>query len=302
MSEQRGAYTSSATIAAPRGFRLESRAPMAQQPSQPDFDEIAIRCSGMLAPSIYQRIYEMARETAGDLIVEIGTAKGAATVALALGLRDAGKRGRVISFDRGRQRSGRGDPHAYQEEVERNLRHFGVEDYVDLVVGEVNKTADAVPPSAKICMLMLDADGAIDRDLGHFFGRVVPGGSIVIDDCADLVRVRRVDLSTSRIDAKMRLTYLLLSYLKDKHFLTEGMQIKDTYFGQKLRDFPDGQLDRDDILEIYRQLVFTSARTSAVAAARLLAIRLLNKISPTLTQRLRVHARRHISAHPKRSG
>jgi predicted O-methyltransferase YrrM len=273
---------------------------MAQTQSQPDFAEIAIRCSGMLAPSIYQRIYEMARDAAGELIVEVGTAKGAATVALALGLRDAGKPGRVISFDRGRQRSGRGDPHAYLEGVKRNLRHFGVEEYVELVVGEVNKTADVVPQSAEISMLMLDADGAIDRDLGLFFSRVAPGGAVIIDDSADLVRVHRVGFSTTKIDAKMRLTYLLLSYFKDNHFLSEGMQIKDTYFGQKLRDFPDGELNRDDILEIYRQLVFTSARTSALVAARSLAIRMLKKINPTLTQRLRVHARRHISAHPKR--
>jgi predicted O-methyltransferase YrrM len=275
---------------------------MARTRSRPDFEDIAIRCAGMLAPSIYERLYEMARDSAGDLIVEIGTAKGAATVALALGLRDAGKRGRVMSFDRGRERSGRGDPHAYQEQVERNLRHFGVEDYVELVVGEVNKTAGAVPQSAEISMLMLDADGAIDRDLGHFFNRVVPDGSIIIDDCADRVRVRRVGFSITKIDSKMRLTHLLLSYFKSNRFLSEGTQIKDTYFGRKLRDFPDGCPNPDDMLEIYRQLVFTSARTSALVTARSLAVRMLGRINPALTQRLRVLARRHISAHSKRPG
>lgn len=254
----------------------------------------------MLAPSIYQRLYELARDMAGNLIVEVGTAKGAATVALALGLRDAGKHGRVISFDRGRTRAGQGDPHAYQELVKRNLRHFGVEEYVELVVGEVNKTADTVPRSAEICLLMLDADGAIDRDLGHFFNRVVPGGLIVIDDCADRVRVRRVGFSITKIDAKMRLTHLLLSYFKSNRFLSEGMQIKDTYFGHKLRDFPDGCPNPDDMLDIYRQLVFTSARTSALVTARSLAVRMLGRINPKLTQRLRVHGRRYISAHPKR--
>ncbi|HEY3145708.1 MAG TPA: class I SAM-dependent methyltransferase [Dongiaceae bacterium] len=275
---------------------------MAGALSQHDFEEIAIRCSGMLAPSIYQRIYEIARDASGDLIVEVGTAKGAATVALALGLRAAGKSGRVISFDRGRERSGRGNPAAYAEAVRRNLRHFGVEDLVELVVGEIKKTAGAVPASAEISVLMLDADGAIDRDLGLFFSRVAPGGPIIIDDCADLVRLERVGLRTTRIDAKMRLTYLLLSYFKENHVLSEGTQIKDTYFGEKLRGFPGDHLDLNDILEIYRQLVFTSAKTSAWATARLLAIRLLKRINPTLTQRLRVHGRRHVSAHPRRPG
>ncbi|HEV8392148.1 MAG TPA: class I SAM-dependent methyltransferase, partial [Dongiaceae bacterium] len=117
-------------------------------PYKPDFDDIAVRCSGMLAPSIYQRIYEIARSSPGGLLAEVGTARGAATVALALGLRDSGRPGRVISFDRGRRRSGKGDPHRYLETVKKNLRYFGVEDLVDLVVGEVSETVHRVPESA----------------------------------------------------------------------------------------------------------------------------------------------------------
>ena len=163
-------------------------------PATPDFERIVFQCSGMLAPLSYQRIYEAALRSTGDLIVEVGTYKGAATVSLALGLRDAGKAGRVISFDRGRSRyDGIGDD-AYLRMVKQNLRLFGVEDFVELILGEIPENASAVSEDARISLLMLDADGCIDRDIALFFNRVVPGGGIIIDDCDDRVRLRRTGL------------------------------------------------------------------------------------------------------------
>lgn len=262
--------------------------------SQPDFEAIAVRCVGMLAPSIYCRIYEIAR-SAGGLIVEVGTFRGAATVALALGLRDSRKPGRVISFDRGVSRSGVGDAEAFLGKVQRNLEFFKVDDLVELVVGDVSETAAVVPHDAEISVLMLDADGSIDRDIGLFFNRVIPGGMIIIDDCADIVKVKRVGFSTTKIDSKLRLAFLLLSYFKSKGIISEGTQIKHTYFGEKLRGCRDDKLDLKEILEVYRQLVFTSAETSPLQSARALSIELLKRISPRFTQRLRVLYRRHIS-------
>jgi hypothetical protein len=90
----------------------------------------------------------------------------------------------------------------------------------------------------------------------------------------------------------MRLTFLLLSYFKSKGVLSEGTQIKDTYFGEKLRGLPDDDHHAGEILEIYRQLIFTSANLSPLRTARVLAIRLLNRINPSFTQRLRVRGRR----------
>jgi precorrin-6B methylase 2 len=257
--------------------------------SAPDFDQITIRCSGMLAPSIYKRMYEVALRSADGLIVEVGTYGGAATVALALGLRDAGKCRRVVSFGRAR------DPDAYRRRVKQNLRFFGVEDLVELIVGEVGNTADAIPEHDRISVLVIDADGSIDRDMALFFNRVVPGGAIIIDDCTDLVRMRRVGWSTTiRIDAKMRLAYLLLSYFKSKGIISAGTQIKNTYFGEKLRGFPDDKLDLNDVLEVYRQLIFTTARMSPWQPIRRTSIQLLQRISPTYTARLRVLYRRNV--------
>lgn len=267
---------------------------MVERSSLPDFEDIAVRCSGMLAPAIYRRLYEAAFAAPDGCIVEIGTAGGAATVSLALGLQHAGKSGRVITVDRGRPRTGGGDPASYRDRVTANLTHYGVEDRVELVVGEAADAVAAVPASASISVLMIDADGAIDRDLRAFFDRVVPGGDIIIDDCVDLVRLRRTGLFGVRIDAKMRLTHLLLSYFKQEGFLSQGTQIKGTYFGKKVLEFPQGGISPDAILDIYRQLIFSSGRLVPVFMDRTIVLRLMSLISPVLTQRLRVRNRRRI--------
>jgi predicted O-methyltransferase YrrM len=267
---------------------------MVQCSSLPNFEAIAVRCSGMLAPAIYRRLYETAFSAPDGFVVEIGTAMGAATVSLALGLQDAGKRGRVITVDRGVPRAGGGNPAIYRDRVKANLRHFGVEDRVELFAGEAADAVKVVPASAPISVLMIDADGAIDRDLRTFFDRVIPGGDIVIDDCLDVVRLHRSGLFAVRVDAKMRLTHLLLSYFKQKGLLSEGMQIKDTYFGKKLLELSQTDISTDAILDIYRRMTFSSGRLVPAFADRTVIVRLMNLISPDLTQRLRVRHRRSV--------
>ena len=262
----------------------------------PDFEDIAVRCEGMLAPAIYRRLYETAFDAPDGYIVEIGTAGGAATASLALGLQHGGKSGRVVTVDRGRRRTGGGDPARYGESVQAKLRHYGVEDRVDLVIGEAADAVKAVPPSAAISVFLIDADGAIDRDLKAFFDRVIPGGDIIIDDCLDVVRVHRTGLFDVTVDAKMRLTQLLLSYFKQKGLLSEGTQIKDTYFGKKVQDFAQAGITDEAIFEIYRQLIFSSSRIMPVLFDKVMVVRLMNLISPALTQRLRVRRRRRVAS------
>jgi precorrin-6B methylase 2 len=245
----------------------------------PDFNKIAILCDGMLSPLIYRRVYEAALHSGGGMIVEVGTAHGAATVALALGLRDSEKHGRVITFGRGAS-----------DTVKRNLKVFGVEDLVEVLTGDVAYTASAVPEGTEISVLMLDADGRIDRDFLQFFNQLAPHGTLIIDDYADVVRVHRVSLSTVQIDAKMRLTYLLLSHFKSKGIISAGRQFRHTYFGEKLCG-PNYQFDLAEILEVYRQIVFTSAAATPLHTVRRMGLMVANAVSPILAQRLRVLVR-----------
>lgn len=261
------------------------------------FEDIVRQCDGMLSPAAYRRIYESAR--AGGLIVEVGTALGAGTVALALGLKDSGKQGQVISFDpmHGGPRRQISDTGKRMEHVRANLRHFGVEELVELVPAAIPEGVAALPEDTPISVLMLDADGRIDRDLLVLYERLKPGATLIIDDCVDKVRLHKAGATTYRIDAKMRLVYLLVQLLERQGFLIPEGQVKDTRFGHK----PFGetkQLDPAEILEVYRKLVFTTARFSPLQAIRHRLIRMLEAYSPHLLQHLRLHKRRSISVRP----
>src|SRR5690606_8081737 len=114
---------------------------------------------------------------------EIGTAHAAGTVCLALAMR-AGH-----SFDR----FARGSRSRYQgdnEAVARaNLEHYGVAARVAVYPGDVAETLAALDCAA-ISLLFLDCDGRIDRDFRALGDKLERGAAVIIDDCADRVRVR----------------------------------------------------------------------------------------------------------------
>jgi predicted O-methyltransferase YrrM len=66
-----------------------------------NFSQVKDKCAGMLEPEVYGSIYHaMSHSDDGD-IVEVGTARGAATIALAFGIAASARpERRVISFDR----------------------------------------------------------------------------------------------------------------------------------------------------------------------------------------------------------
>ena len=258
------------------------------------FEEIVRRCDGMLSPAVYQRVYEAART--GGLILEVGTALGAGTVALALGLKDGGKPGKVISFDPmeggpRRQISGMQERMGH---VRANLEYFEVAHLVELVPTTLPQGIEILPEQP-VSVLMLDADGRIDRDLLLLYDRLLPGATLIIDDCLDKVRLHKTGPATYRIDAKMRLVFLLVSWMERSGLLITGNQVKDTCFATK----PVGagkKLDPAEILEVYRELVFTTAQLSAMQSLRRRVIRLLEAYSPQLLQQLRIYKRRSITA------
>lgn len=261
------------------------------------FEDIVRQCDGMLSPAAYRRIYESAR--AGGLIVDVGTALGASTVALALGLKDSGKDGRVISFDPTNEQARRhinGTPPRL-EHVHRNLRHFGVEELVELVPASVPDATAGLPDGVPISVLMLDADGRIDRDLFVLYERLQPGATLIIDGCVDKMRTHRAGGSTSRTDARMRLAYLLVEWLERKDLLIPEGQVNDTHFAHKPFGFAK-QFDPREILDVYRKLVFSTARFSSFQAVRYRLARLLEAYAH-LPRQLRLPKRRSISAHPR---
>lgn len=227
----------------------------------PDFDAIRRQCDGMMRREVYQRIYEAACDAPGDIFVEVGTAHAAATVCLALALKDTGRAGgKVYTFDHFKP-SGR---EAYKQSrsnleiASQNLERFGVSDLVVISDGDVRKTHAIVPQDKLLGLLMLDADGMIDRDLRAFFDPLIIGAPIIIDDYADRARVKVLPNGRAKIDQKHRLTHLL-ARSAEKHGLLERVHIEyQTLFARKLEArVSDWSVKK--ALGCYRELVFASA-------------------------------------------
>jgi hypothetical protein len=222
-----------------------------------DLDAIRRRCDGMLPPDVYRRVYDTALGNPGSVFVEVGTALAAATLCL------AGKAGVVHSFEKltGGSRERYGDAAANRRAIEANIAHFGLTDRVAMHYGDVRDTAAEVPADAAVTLLMLDADGRLDRDFRLFFDRLPVGADIIIDDMRDLVKIRRVGGSLLnpmlRTDQKHVLTLRLVD-LFTAAGLIEGERIRDTWFGRK-RDARLADLDPAAIAGVYHTLVFADA-------------------------------------------
>jgi len=234
----------------------------------------------MLPPTVYQKIYETGRT--GGVIVEVGTALGAATVALAMGLKDSGSAGHVYSFDpmTGGPRRSISTASDRLARVQANLAHYGVLDRATVVPLALADGIAALPEGANIDVLMLDADGRIDRDLILLKERMAPGCLLIIDDVADKVRVKPRG-NVYSVDSKMRLSYLLVEFLKRGNVITTGQQLKDTYFGVWQGD-AHGILTASPLLDVYRELTFQKSSRNRSAQLRAFLVRHLTQLAPNV--------------------
>lgn len=222
------------------------------------------RCNGMLPRHVYQKIYDTALRNSGGSFIEVGAAHAAATVCLASALRDSMRDGKVYSFEKimGGSRERFGDFATNQRIIEDNLSHFGVRDRVEMTFGDVRECAGKVPPGDGYGLMMLDADGRIDRDFGLFFNMLRPGADVIIDDVADYVRAKRksgvAPIQIFRIDQKHRISALLVDLFERKQFIRGG-KTNQTWFGTKVGGRFDATI-LPDVLDCYHNLVFADAR------------------------------------------
>ena len=147
---------------------------------------------GLMSPSVYRRLYESAAACGGGTIVEIGTFRGAATLALALGAQAAGNPFRLLTADLLRPGVGPEGPtfEARTAELSARFERFGVGPAIRFVRGT---SADLVAQHdpRDIGLLLLDGGGRIEQDLARLWERMAPGCTIVIDDIDGGTRVRR---------------------------------------------------------------------------------------------------------------
>lgn len=233
---------------------------------EPDFHALKRYTNGMLSAEAYAGIYAAAQKTKKGDVLDIGTAHGAAAITAALGL----PQGKVITIDKikGGSRDQYGDINANVSIILENFAKFGVAGKISFRLGDTQTISPLLPIDLKIGMLIIDADGAIDRDFKLFYDRVLPGAYIIIDDYQpNFVRVYDRGGGRISIDQKRRLTALLAHYFEEKGFVERADVIGETYFGRKPLDNPSIKTIHDEeIFDIYRQTIFAEARTHGKAA------------------------------------
>ena len=224
-------------------------------------DEIINRCNGMLPKSVYRAIYETSLKAKPGTIVEVGAAHGAATIFLALGLKHSRREGKIITFEKviGGSRERYGDAKTNEHIIRSNFSHFGVSTIIELHIGDVAEISIDIDD---IAVLMLDADGAIDRDMSLFGDRMIDSCDIIIDDVDCKTRIKKKRISPIKIsyivDQKHKLTCGLLKLFQEHSIIGDGKIIGvNTWFGKKGRS-PVGVLSVYNILQVYRQLTFSN--------------------------------------------
>ncbi len=230
------------------------------------FDPIDIKkkANGMLSIDVYREMYNVAQEAPQDsIILEIGTAHGAGTISLALGALDKNK---VVSIDKitGGSRDKFGTLEENKSIITNNFKFFGVEKIIDFYVGTSTEIAPKLTENLKLSVLVIDADGAIDRDFELFYNKLLPGSTIIIDDYSNYVRIKK-DKKITRIDQKFKLTHMLVTFLEQAQLLEKKKVIDDTYFGIKPKNQNHNvDFSQYDFRPMYRHLTFASNKSPSL--------------------------------------
>lgn len=215
----------------------------------------------MLPCEVYQLLFDSVKHLDQDPIVEIGTAHGAATVAMGLGSKHFQTNHQIYTVDMfgGRFSSRRafGEPDQNLQIVKENLKRAGIKSAVHVFKGSSEEFAKSAECPTSISMLMLDADGRIDRDFILFYKKLKPGGLIVVDD-AD----RGIYLSLNcdkeiYIDLKHRITSLMLDNLYKAGYIDDLKMVSNTLFCRATGKDLELTSFQELALGAYRELVFS---------------------------------------------
>jgi predicted O-methyltransferase YrrM len=209
---------------------------------------------GLMPAATYRRIYETAARAGGGTIVEIGTYRGAATLALALGARAAGAPYRIVTADLLRPGIGPAGAGIEQRIAElcATFACFGVEDKIRFVHGGSPELVAAADPE-RIDLLLLDGGGRLDIDLAALWERLAPRCPIVIDDIDGRTRVH-LRWGEAIVDQKHRLSKLLTDRLVEAGLLVaESESLGTGWYRKGEADGGVGSIERLAI-PAYREL------------------------------------------------
>ncbi len=196
----------------------------------------------MLDWRIYLRIWEEIRKHPDLDAVEVGAARGAGSVAAALGYKDFRGQGRLVVVEKfeGGSRAADGSYQENREAAEAAFRQFGVMNFIRLYPHHLhlNNSSEvlALIKTPRIGALIHDADGRIDRDFQIFWPLLIDDGFILVDDYENTLQEK-----TTQDGSTIRLTKKLLTYRLLNQFAEWGLFVFDKVFdGTALGHKPQG--------------------------------------------------------------
>jgi predicted O-methyltransferase YrrM len=213
----------------------------------------------MLPLEVYTELHELAAHSPGHTIVEIGTAHGAGAIALCLGALSANKTPEIYTVDRfeGRysSRSAFGSVLDNLEIVRGNFKSAGVDPYVKIFAGSSSDFAEQQCPD-EIDILVLDADGRIDRDLINFADKLADDAAIVVDDYDNRVILATRTDGATYVALKQVITKLLIDrYAAEGLIDVINIRNSTVFCRKRAGSIWDKQKMASAALECYRELL-----------------------------------------------
>jgi predicted O-methyltransferase YrrM len=153
---------------------------------------LTVNKQSMLHPIVLTTVEHLASSVTG-VIVEVGAYVGGATIAMARGVRDAGRKTRIVTIEGGGEYLTHPDlPSAdIFGDLQRNLQSRGLDRLVTLYRGMSDDQAaldlvreTLIANDARIGMLCIDADGKVQRDFDLYLPWCADGCVLVVDDYA----------------------------------------------------------------------------------------------------------------------
>ena len=156
--------------------------------AEPDFRKIKETAYGLMSTENYRNLYRNALSVTEGEIVEIGPARGASTIALALASKRNPNIKQIISIDTFRESWSLKTWDNIEENIQDLKDHLSAFECCDLVHIMIAGHEDiGVVEKFPISMMFIDADGSLDRDFTKYYHMLLPGALVVVDDCKGIL-------------------------------------------------------------------------------------------------------------------
>ena len=221
----------------------------------PRFAGIKFRAFGMLSPKVYARIYEATMRGPDLDVLEIGAARGAATIVIAKALLSSEKRAKVVAVEKfsGGSNVDFGGKDENLVRIRALFDFYGVTDKVTIfahyLTGANVEEVKALISTEQIGLLLIDADGRLDVHLPLVWSRLSSDCPIILDDYREnydfAVRSERFPLGRT----KELTCFRLVNRLRDLGYLKIESIVSNTVFARKARSGSFSESDRTALRE-----------------------------------------------------